>query len=342
MHALKIWRHYLYGETFQIFTDHKSLKYIPTQKELNLRQRRWMELIKDYDCIIDYHPGKANKVANALSRKAIERSAGMTCQAVWSLVELRTLHAEFALQGDILIASMHVKPLIESKIQEKQMSDPYLRKIKDRVQQGKNEQFALRHDGMLLINGRVCVPNIKELKEEILNEAHYAPYAMHPGSIKMYRNLRPFYWWRTMKKDTAECVAKCLTCQQVKAEHQAPAGKLHPLSIPEWKWEKITMDFVLGLPRTFRKHDAIWVIVDRLTKSAHFLPVQQSDSLDKLSRIYVAEIVRLHGVPISIVSDRDPRFTSHFWRSLQGALGTRLHFSTTFHPQTDGQSERII
>ena len=139
MHALKIWRHYLYGETFQIFTDHKSLKYIPTQKELNLRQRRWMELIKDYDCTIDYHPGKANKVADALSRKAIERSDGMTCQAVRSFVDLRTLHVEFALQGDILIASMHVKPLIESKIQEKQMSDPYLRKIKDRVQQGKNE-----------------------------------------------------------------------------------------------------------------------------------------------------------------------------------------------------------
>ena len=143
-----------------------------------------------------------------------------------------------------------------------------------------------------------------------------------------------------MKKDTTECVTKCLTCQQVKAEYQAPTGKLHPLSIPEWKWEKITMDFVLRLPRTFRKHDAIWVIIDQLTKLAHFLPVQQSDLLDKLSRIYVSEIVRLHGVPISIVSDRNPRFISYFWRSLQGALGTRLHFSTTFHPQTDGQLER--
>ena len=108
LHALKIWRHYLYGETFQIFTDHKSLKYIPTQKELNLRQRRWMELIKDYDCTIDYHPGKANRVADALSRKAMERSAGMTCQTVRSFVELRTLHVDFALQDDILIASMHV------------------------------------------------------------------------------------------------------------------------------------------------------------------------------------------------------------------------------------------
>ncbi|KAL0458155.1 UNVERIFIED_CONTAM: Transposon Tf2-11 polyprotein [Sesamum latifolium] len=137
-------------------------------------------------------------------------------------------------------------------------------------------------------------------------------------------------------------VAKCLTCQQVKAEHQAPAGKLHPLSIPEWKWEKITMDFVIGLPRTFRKHDAVWVIVDRLTKSAHFLPIYQNDSLDKLAELYISEIVRLHGIPTSIVSDRDPRFTSHFWGSLHKALGTKLHFSTAFHPQTDGQSERTI
>ncbi|KAL0395482.1 UNVERIFIED_CONTAM: Transposon Ty3-G Gag-Pol polyprotein [Sesamum latifolium] len=100
---------------------------------------------------------------------------------------------------------------------------------------------------------------------------------MHPGTVKMYRNLRPYYWWQTMKKDVAEFVAKCMTCQQVKAEHQAPAGKLRPLSIPKWKWEKITMDFVVGLPRTLRKHDAIWVIVDRLTKSAHFLPIRQDD-----------------------------------------------------------------
>ncbi|KAL0385909.1 UNVERIFIED_CONTAM: Transposon Ty3-I Gag-Pol polyprotein [Sesamum radiatum] len=135
---------------------------------------------------------------------------------------------------------------------------------------------------------------------------------------------------------------ECLTCQQIKAEHQAPAGKLHPLSIPEWKWEKITMDFVIGLPRTFRKHDAVWVIVDRLTKSAHFLPIRQNDSLDKLAELYVSEIVRLHGIPTSIVSDRDPRFTSHFWGSLHRALGTKLHFSTAFHPQTDGQSERTI
>ena len=145
-----------------------------------------------------------------------------------------------------------------------------------------------------------------------------------------------------MKKEIASFVSRCLTCQQVKAEHQKPVGKIQLLPIPVWKWEKIIMDFVTGLPRTQRQHDAIWVIVDRLTKSVHFLPVNVEDSLEKLAQLYVDEIVRLHGVPVSIVSDRDPRFTSRFWPSLQTSLGTRLHFSTTFHPQTDGQSERTI
>ncbi|KAK4397573.1 Transposon Ty3-G Gag-Pol polyprotein [Sesamum angolense] len=158
----------------------------------------------------------------------------------------------------------------------------------------------------------------------------------------MYQNLRLYYWWQTMKKDEAEFVAKCMTCQQVKAEHQAPAGKLRSLSILKWKWKKITMDFVVGLPCMLRKHDAIWVIVDRLTKSAHFLLIQLGDSLDKLFVLYVSKNVTLHGVLVSIVSDRDPRFTSHFWGSLQRALSTKLHFSTAFHPQTDGQSKRTI
>ena len=165
---------------------------------------------------------------------------------------------------------------------------------------------------------------------------------MHLGSTKMYKTLKEHYWWNGMKKEIASFVSRCLTCQQVKAEHQKPTGKIQLLPIPVWKWEKITMDFVTGLPRTQRQHDAIWVIVDRLTKCAHFLPINVEDSLEKLAQLYVDEIVRLHGLPVSRVSDRDPRFTSRFWPSLQTALGTRLHFSTTFHPQTDGQLERTI
>ena len=158
----------------------------------------------------------------------------------------------------------------------------------------------------------------------------------------MYRDLKRSYWWNGMKKDIAVFVAQCLVCQQIKAEHQRPAGLLQKIEIPEWKWEHITMDFVVGLPRTRKGHDAIWVIVDRLTKSAHFLPIRRTDSLDQLAELYCREITRLHGIPLSIISDRDPRFTSRFWRSLQQAMGTELRFSTAFHPQTDGQSERTI
>ncbi|KAL0294537.1 UNVERIFIED_CONTAM: Transposon Ty3-G Gag-Pol polyprotein [Sesamum calycinum] len=314
VHALKIWRHYLYGETFQIFTDNKSLKYIPTQKELNLRQRRWIELLKDYDCTIDYHPGKANIVADALSRKTVDHLASMICYNVEYLTALRAMDVHFSVGGDMLLATMQVKPSLKDKIRDAQEKDSHLQKMKTKVQEGKNNQFIIQDDGMLLNGKHICVPDVEELRTEIMHEAHYAPYAMHPGSTKMYRDLRPYYWWPTMKKDVAEFVARCLTCQQVKAEHQS----------------------------TSRKHDAIWVVVDRLTKSAHFLPIRQNDSLDKLAELYVSEIVRLHGIPTSIVSDRDPRFTSHFWGSLQRALGTKLHFSTAFHPQTDGQSERTI
>ena len=142
-----------------------------------------------------------------------------------------------------------------------------------------------------------------------------------------------------MKRDIAKFVSKCLGCQQVKAEHRKPSGTLQPLPIPEWKWEHITMDFVVGLPCTRTGFDAIWVIVDRLTKSAHFLLVRTKFFLDRLTELYINEIVRFHGIPVSILSDRDPRFISQFWPKFQNALGTTLHFSTAFHPQTDGQSE---
>ena len=128
----------------------------------------------------------------------------------------------------------------------------------------------------------------------------------------MYQDLKSLYWWESMKKEIARFVQTCLVCQQVKVEHQKPSGLLQPLEIPEWKWKNITMDFVSGLPRTQRNHDAIWVIVDRLTKSAHFLPINMKYPLEKLAKLYLDEIIRLHGIPVSIVSDRDPRFISRF------------------------------
>ena len=145
-----------------------------------------------------------------------------------------------------------------------------------------------------------------------------------------------------MKADIASNVNKCLTCVKVKVEYQKPSGLLQQPEIPVWKWEQISMDFITKLPRTSSGCDTIWVIVDRLTKSAHFLEIKETDRMRRLAQVYIKEIVSKHGVPISIIWDRDARFTSRFWQSLQDRMGTRLDMSTAYHPQTDGQSERTI
>ncbi|GJR20575.1 reverse transcriptase domain-containing protein [Tanacetum coccineum] len=205
-----------------------------------------------------------------------------------------------------------------------------------------DKSFEIRPDGTRCIKNRSWLPLFGGLRDLIMHESHKSKYSIHPGSDKMYHDIKKLYWWPNMKAIIAEYVSKCLTCSRVKAECQKPSGLLVQPEIPMWKWERITMDFVTKLPKTSTGHDAIWVIVDRLTKSAHFIPIRATDSMETLTRLYIKEIVSRHGVPISIISDRDSHFTSRFWQSLQNALGTQLDMSTAYHPETDGQSERTI
>ncbi|GKE45348.1 putative reverse transcriptase domain-containing protein, partial [Tanacetum coccineum] len=206
----------------------------------------------------------------------------------------------------------------------------------------REQKLEPRADGTLCLNGRSWLPCYGDLRTVIMHESHKSKYSIHPGSDKMYQDMKKLYWWPNMKADIATYVNKCLTCAKVKAEHQRPSGLLVQPKIPEWKWDNITMDFVTKLPKSSQGYDTIWVIVDRLTKSAIFTPMRETDPLDKLAKLYLKEVVTRHGIPVSIICDRDPRFASNFWRSLQNALGTNLDMSTAYHPQTDGQSERTI
>ncbi|GJS71926.1 putative reverse transcriptase domain-containing protein [Tanacetum coccineum] len=289
--ALKLWRHYLYRTRCTVFTDHKSLQHILDQKELNMRQRRWLELFSDYDCDIRYHPGKANVVADALSRK--EQSKPLRVRALVVTIGLNLPRQILEAQTEALkpenLTAEDVGGMLRQDLTK--------------------ERLKPRADGTLCLNNRSWLPCY--------------------GDLRTLANIATY-------------VSKCLTCAKVKAEHQKPSGLLVQPEIPEWKWEKITMDFVTKLPKTANGYDTIWVIVDRLTKSAHFLPMRENDPMEKLMKLYMKEVVTRHGVPVSIISDRDGRFTSLFWQTLHKALGTRLDMSTAYHPKTDGQSDRTI
>ncbi|XP_068329661.1 uncharacterized protein [Pyrus communis] len=242
-----------------------------------------------------------------------------------------------------LLASFQVRPILIDRVLEAQMNDEETHELIHALSQGKKKDLRVwESNGMLMQERRMYVPNNDELKKEILDEVHISAYAMHPGGTKMYHTIRPFYCWPGMKREIAEYVSRCAICQQVKAERKKPFGLMQPLPIPQWNWEDITMDFVYKLPRTRNGYDSIWVIVHRLTKSAHFIPVRGKYSLSRLAELFISKIVKYHGVPVSIISDRDPRFTSKVWVAFQEALGLRLLYSTTYHPQTDGQSERTI
>jgi hypothetical protein len=213
--------------------DHKSLKYIFTQSNLNLRQRRWLELIKDYDLGINYHPSKANVVADTLSRRSHVSQLVLYSMPFELCEEFDKLNLRIVANTEAM--EREVGPSLFTEVGRGQLEDEKVQEIKRNIKEEKSPGFSKDDKGVLWYKGRIFLPNIKELKDKILREAHESAYSIHPGGNKMYHDLKATYWWYGMKRDVAEYVALCDTCQRVKAEHQLPAGLLQPLQGPEWK-----------------------------------------------------------------------------------------------------------
>jgi hypothetical protein len=267
-----------------------------------MRQRRWLELIKDYELEIHYHPGKANVVIDALSRKSQVNMMATHLMSYELAKELDRLSLGFLNNTQGVIVEL--EPTIERDIKDGQKNDKKINEIRQLILDGKGKDFLEDTKGVVWFKDRLCVSDIKSIRELILKKAHETGYSIHPGSEKMYQDLKKIFWWYGMKREIAEYVAMCDDCQRIKAEHQRSAGLLQSLQIPQWKWDEIGMDFIVGLPRTRAGYDSIWVVVDRLTKAAHFILVKTSYNNEVLAELYMSRVVCLHGVTKRIVSDR--------------------------------------
>ena len=309
--ALKYWRHYLLPHEFVLYSDHEALRYLNSQKKLNPRHAKWVEYIQAYTFVLKHRAGTENKVADALSRRSL------------------------------LLSTIKTEVVGFDQIKEQYNTCPDFKEIHQALRIGpsrKHSHYTLI-DGYLFKESKLCIPRTS-LREFLVWETHAGGLAGHFGRNKTILAVEEHFFWPSLKRDVAQIVARCRTCAVAKQQRQN-TGLYTPLPVPDCPWQDLSMDFVIGLPRTQRKHDSIFVVVDRFSKMAHFLPCNQTYDASKIAKLFMDEIVRLHGLPKTIVSDRDVKFTSYFWKTLWHMLGTKLKFSTAYHPQTDGQTEVV-
>uniref|UniRef100_A0A151UHV2 Transposon Ty3-G Gag-Pol polyprotein n=1 Tax=Cajanus cajan TaxID=3821 RepID=A0A151UHV2_CAJCA len=306
--ALKTWEHYLVTKDFIIHTDHESLKYLRGQGKLNKRHSKLLEYLEQSPYVIKYKKGKSNVVADALSRR-------------YTL--LTTLSSQ-------ILGFDNIRELYEKDLDFQSTYEQCLKKAFD--------GFYI-DDGYLFKMEKVCIPK-RSIRKLLIKESHEGGLMGHFGVDKTLSFIKERFYWPHMRVDVQRYCSKCIACLQAKSKVM-PDGLYTPLRIASTPWVYISIDFVLGLPRTQRGHDSIFVVVDRFSKMAHFIPCHKVDDASHISRLFFREVVRLHGIPKTIVSNRDVKFLSHFWKTLWERLGTQLLFSTTCHPQTDGKTEVV-
>ena len=311
IHCLRTWRHYLLGSHFIVKTDNVVTSYLQTQKKLSPKQARWQDFLAEFDYSLEYKPGIANHVADTLSGKA--ELASMTSQP----------------QGNIM-------DLLREGLQH----DPVAKSLIVLAHKGKTKRFWVE-DGLLYTKGRrLYVPKWGNIRRNLIKECHNTKWAGHPGQRRTRALLESAYYWPQIRDEVEAYVRTCLVCQQDKVEQRQPRSLLEPLPIAERPWDSVIMDFIIGLPK-LEDNDFIIVVVDRFSKYATFIAAPTDCTAEETARLFLKHVVKYWGLPKYIISDRDPRFTGKFWTELFKLMGSELHFSTSFHPQTDGQTERV-
>ncbi|QFZ26815.1 putative transposon Ty3-G Gag-Pol polyprotein [Clavispora lusitaniae] len=332
-YALKKWQHYLIGKKFYLYTDHQSLNYIYTTKHQNPRILRWLEFFSRFDFKPDYKSGSQNVVADALSR----RGGDMLTVNQIGLLEVPDVMNRQIMQQEYLQDSQFVD-IYRKLVLNEEIKHPH--RIKNKLRKYTAVDGILRYAISTTDTPRICVP-IGVVRESVLRQAHDAELNNHPGALKMYEILGRQFYWAKMLDDCKAYAKDCKVCQLMKTSTQSPYGLLQPMPLPSQRWTEISMDYISGMPESTKGNEKLLVVVDRLTKMVHLIPMPLDLEPQGLFNLFMKEVIRLHGIPKAITSDRDPTFTSRTWDIVTRYLGIDRRLSTVGHPQTDGQTERM-